>query len=70
MLIDPHVESVISKHRRRALGGLQKYGVDTTRRDLSFSDWIEHLQSELMDAAIYCERILSDVKAAEAAEGE
>ena len=63
--MDPNVEAVIAKHRSREKQGLQKYGVDTTRADLSATEWLSHLQEELMDAAVYAERLLQ-----EAAEGE
>jgi len=59
-LTDPHVQSVIEKHAERANFGKQKYGVDLTRKDVDFEGWIIHLQEELMDAAVYAERILHD----------
>lgn len=32
----------------------------TERRDLELRAWLEHLQAELLDAAVYIERTLSD----------
>jgi len=58
--MDRNVTAVIAKHSNRAERGLQKYGVDTTRTDLSFADWLSHLQEELMDAAVYIERLLQE----------
>lgn len=37
--------------------GLQKYGVTVARTDLKLSEWLQHLQEELMDAAVYVERL-------------
>jgi hypothetical protein len=37
--------------------GKKKYGVTLDRNDLSLSDWLTHLQEELMDAVNYIERI-------------
>ena len=65
-MIDPNVEAVIAKHQSRAALGLRKYGVDTTRMDLTHEQWLQHLQEELMDAAVYVERLLH--KTAEAKE--
>ena len=42
----------------RANLGLSKYGVSMDRNDLSQIDWLRHLQSELLDAAIYIEKLL------------
>lgn len=52
-------ERVIQKIRTRAETGYKKYGVTMERTDLSFEEWVAHLQEELMDAAIYAERLLS-----------
>jgi hypothetical protein len=54
---DSIVDSVIDKIIDRALVGKKKYGVTLERNDLSLSDWLTHLQEELMDAANYIERI-------------
>ena len=66
---DPNVAAVITKHKQRAEQGLQKYGVDTTRTDSSIKEWLEHLQEELMDAAVYIERILNDASGGPTATG-
>lgn len=57
-LPDPNVEAVRSKLLDRSKKGLQKYGTDTTRSDLDAAAWLRHLQEELMDAAVYLERVL------------
>lgn len=50
-------EKVIYKIRQRAEIGERKYGVTMERNDLSFIDWLTHLQEELLDAAIYVEKL-------------
>lgn len=51
------VSSVIGKFKSRSDAGIKKYNTTMDRDDLSFMDWITHLQEELMDAVIYCEKI-------------
>jgi len=59
---DPNVNAVCAKLVQRSEVGLRKYGVTTARPDLSLADWLNHLQQELMDAAVYCEAALGGVK--------
>ena len=59
---DPHIKAVQAKLEERSARGLIKYGVDLTRGDLSYIEWLQHLQEELLDAAAYIERIISDLK--------
>jgi hypothetical protein len=33
-----------------------------TRTDLDFIDWVTHLQEEMLDAALYCERLKDEYK--------
>jgi hypothetical protein len=54
---DSIVDGVIDKLISRAEVGKKKYGVTLDRNDLSLSDWLTHLQEELMDAVNYIERI-------------
>lgn len=49
---------VCKKINERALKGKEKYGTTMERNDLSLGAWINHLQEELMDAAVYAEKIL------------
>ena len=53
--LDPNVEAVKESLSKRSKEGYKKYGTDTTRKDLSALDWLQHLQEELMDASIYIE---------------
>ena len=54
---DPIVASIIRKMYNRSQVGIKKYGTTMERNDLSFTDWVTHLQEECLDAAIYCERL-------------
>ena len=45
----------------RASRGLIKYGVTTERTDLNVGEWLQHLQEELLDAAVYIERLKQEV---------
>jgi len=55
-------DSVCEKIQERAEVGLKKYGVGITRTDFSFLKWLQYLQEELMDAAIYIERVMVEIK--------
>ncbi len=59
--LDPNVEAVRAKLKQRAEVGLNKYGVDTTREDLTDLEWLNHLQEELMDSTVYVERIMQNM---------
>jgi len=61
-LRDRNVDAVREQLLARSRAGIQKYGVTTAREDLSQSMWLVHLQEELLDAAVYIERILSDLE--------
>jgi hypothetical protein len=54
---DSIVDSVVDKFIDRARVGKAKYGTDLDREDYSLSEWLTHLQEELMDAVNYIERI-------------
>lgn len=56
---DSNVEAVRTKLNTRAMVGLMKYGVTTERDDLTNSEWLTHLQEELLDASVYIESIKS-----------
>jgi hypothetical protein len=53
-------ESVINKIRSRADIGEKKYGVTMERQDLSVLQWMIHFQEELMDAAVYLEKLIQE----------
>ena len=54
---DSNVIKVVDLIVSRANRGLIKYGVTTDRTDLNTLEWLQHLQEELLDAAIYIEKI-------------
>ena len=61
-MIDPIVESVRQKLFYRSQVGMNKYGTDMTRKDLSILDWHRHHLEELLDAAVYTERIIWELE--------
>ena len=58
-------DKVCNKIKKRAEVGKEKYGVTMERTDLTKTDWLVHLQEELMDAAVYIERLLEITKRVE-----
>lgn len=54
---DKHVQSVVNKYKERSNEGIRKYGTTLEREDLTFLEWLNHLQEELMDATLYIERL-------------
>lgn len=62
MAPDKNVEQVVNQLRSRCEVGLNKYGVTTERDDIDLLGWLQHLQEELMDAAVYVERLKYEVK--------
>jgi len=61
-LTDSIVESVICKFQQRSEIGIKKYGKTLDRNDLNFIQWVNHLQEELMDAILYCERLKKETE--------
>ena len=59
--MDENVENVVSQLRAREERGLSKYGVNTERTDLSTLEWLQHLQEELMDGAVYIEKLKKEL---------
>ncbi len=45
----------------RAKVGEKKYGTTMDRNDLSLLEWLQHLQEELCDAAVYVEKLKQEV---------
>jgi hypothetical protein len=67
---DPIVLKVMSKFYDRSQRGIEKYGTMLTRTDLNLTDWLNHLQEELMDATLYIEKLKADVKFIEQKTGQ
>ena len=57
-MTDPIIEAVRARLLSRSKAGILKYGVTLARDDLSTLDWLRHLQEELLDAAVYIERLM------------
>jgi hypothetical protein len=55
--MDSIVTSVVEKFKQRSEFGQRKYGTNLDRSDLSFLDWVNHMQEELMDAILYLEKL-------------
>ena len=58
---DSIVEEVIELFRKRSEQGFKKYGTTLDRDDLSESEWIQHLQEELMDAILYLTKLKNTI---------
>ena len=54
---DSIVDSIVDKFIDRSRVGKEKYGVTLDREDYSLSEWLTHLQEELMDAVNYIEGV-------------
>lgn len=59
---DPNVEAVRAMLLERSRVGLKKYGVTTARDDVDLLGWIEHIQQELLDAAVYAQAAKALIK--------
>ena len=60
-MADKNVEKVVESLRTREEQGLRKYGVNTERTDLTVVEWLQQLQEELMDGAVYIEKLKSEL---------
>lgn len=56
---DSIVSAVINDFILRSDAGISKYGTTLDRSDLQVSDWLQHLQEELMDATLYIQKLKS-----------
>jgi len=61
-MIDKNVEAVREQLYNRMETGYSKYGVTTERTDIDLLGWLQHLQEELLDAAVYVERLKDELK--------
>ena len=59
---DPIVSAVIRKMYQRSQVGIKKYGTTMERNDLTQAQWLVHLQEEMLDGAIYCQRLLLEIE--------
>jgi len=54
---DSVVKSVIESFKQRSEAGILKYGKTLDRNDLTFLQWIQHAQEEMMDGILYLEKM-------------
>jgi len=54
---DSIVASVIQSFKKRSMEGILKYGKTLDRNDLTFLQWIQHAQEEMMDGILYLEKM-------------
>lgn len=52
-------QKVIDKIKQRQKVGFKKYGITVQDNPLTNTQWLIHLQEELLDGAIYIEKLLS-----------
>ena len=60
-MTDAITDAVVVQLRTRAEQGKRKYGTTMERDDLTFEQWIQHLQEELMDAVVYIEKLKGEI---------
>lgn len=60
--IDKNVEAVRRMLFQRQSAGFRKYGTNTERTDIDLMGWLQHLQEELLDAAVYVERLKDEFR--------
>lgn len=61
-MIDKNVEAIRQALLERMQRGYTKYGVTTERTDIDLLGWLQHLQEELLDAAVYVERLKDELR--------
>ncbi len=55
-------DRVIDKIRSRAEIGEKKYRTTMEREDLSLHQWMTHLQEELLDASVYLQKCMDELR--------
>lgn len=59
---DSIVNDVIEQYKIRSKNGIKEYGTSLDRTDFSLLQWLNELQSELMDATLYIEKLKKELK--------
>ena len=54
-------KKVAERILKRSKVGEKKYGTTMERSDLSLIEWLQHLQEELLDAAVYVEKLKQEI---------
>jgi hypothetical protein len=58
---DPIVDKVVNKFGDRSRLGISKYGTTLEENKATLTEWLIHLQEELMDATLYIEKLKSEL---------
>ena len=53
---------VVTDILERQKMGLNKYGVSVADNPLTLAQWLQHQYEELLDAAIYCKRAITELE--------
>ena len=59
---DTVVKSVTNKFKTRSEVGIKKYNATLDRDDLTETEWLNHLQEELMDATLYVQKLINMIE--------
>lgn len=59
---DPIVNAVINKYAKRSALGMNKYNTTMKDNPKGLIFWLESIQEELMDASLYIERTMDELK--------
>lgn len=59
---DPVVIAVLDKYKVRSEFGMNKYKMSMADNKGDLLYWLDNLQQELMDATLYIERIMKEIK--------
>lgn len=59
---DQIVDSVVNKFGDRSRLGIAKYGTTLDKNKATLTEWLNHLQEELMDATLYIQKLKSELE--------
>jgi len=59
---DPIVQAVCEDLMNRSKLGIKKYGKTLDRDDMDAEDWAREMFHELLDAALYCKRLIQELE--------
>lgn len=62
LMEDSVVKSIIEQYKQRSDVGIEKYNTTLDRKDLTLTEWLEHLKQELMDATLYLQRLQNELE--------
>lgn len=60
---DRIVNNVVNSYKSRSQIGIRKYGTTLEDNHIKLTEWLQHLQEELMDATLYIEKLKSEINA-------